>query len=250
MLKNHLTYTDILLCKKELSNTELITTAKITEILDKAFIKFSRKLRQEKGVIPNQVMMPLNIISNSAIASTTAANYTGTMVTRPAFDILGRIVIAKTACTLTGSNTLVLQGSYNDDDDATYETVKEITLTSGVNTQTATFTDNYAYYKIKIVTADVITPGTPPTTAAGTCSLTGSIYLVENPFDDAVLLLALSDIYSYLSFYVDDSFKAEAKEKIEQFEIEFQKLAFSKDVTGDRVSDYEDGEFTFYERML
>lgn len=242
MFQNFITYTDVFRRKAILD--ELISDADMTEIISDMGIQIESRLRQDKGVLPDQVMNPEYLAKGVTI--TTA--YTGTSKSRNSWNIVKRIVIEKTSCTVAGLVTLKLYGAY-EDSLASYKLIKSIVLTSGVNTQTAVFPGNYNYYKFDI-TLESVTSGTPPVTVAGAINMTADVYLVENSFDEAILLLSIAQGFDTLQNYPDDAIKAEYEKYTKLFEAEFKNLSYSVDKTGDQIPDYEDGDFTSYERML
>lgn len=214
MIRNFTTSADLLKRESELSRVK--DTTGMENIIQKAFEDFAIELRESKGSITSNVMLPCYIFTSQSIT----ASYTGVKVSPYDLDKrMNRLVIEKTVTTCTGANTLVLKGS---DDGINFLTITTLTLDSTV-TQSIKYIASYLHYKVDI-------------NVGGVLNMTATVYVVESPFDICVEFLALAYVFESL-IKTDDIFIVKSDRYRKLYEDKFANLNYGYDSDLDGVND-------------
>jgi hypothetical protein len=217
MLQNFITSTDLYLYEPNLS--ELISGWSGSPInqIGLAFKKILGDLRAD-GKDTRLMMLPL-WLSSSTYPNTDhiTSGVSSVRIEQQRINRVGRFVIEKTACTLTGENTIALEGS---NDGINFDTVTSLSLTTGAGTINATFSIEYTYYRYAV-------------TVGGTLDMTAEIYLVETSFDELICLCSLYYIFSALSKSQGDAAWNKCNQRYQDYVNELRQMRYSYDVNED-----------------
>ncbi len=225
MLRNFCTSTDLLKINRNLTAFISGWSGCPDDQFSNAFDRLSLDLG--KGGDDTRLMMIPLWLSSSAEPHTDhiTAACTSTKVAEQRTNRVHRFVIEKTACILTGTtNTIYLDGSL---DGTNWDTaIATIVITTGVGIQSSTFSQEYCYYRYRVVLGTVL-------------DMTAKIYLVETTFDILICYYALYFIYMGSSITDDDKVKkAELMEKAYEKGLAYLRYSYDKDESGT----IEDGE--------
>ena len=213
MIRNFTKDSDFL--KREPALSRLLKTDELSAIPDIAFSDFCTDLRNDKGSIPANVMIPFYFAQSKAIT----ANDTITGSFDDPYKRLNRLVIDKTVTVCTGTNKAILKGSQ---DNTTFVKIGEITLDTSAS-QSVKFPSSFTYYQVDIE-------------VGGALNMTTDLFLVESPFDHCIESLCLSYAYSQC-IRTDDIFITLADKYRKEYEKRFQNLNFWYDSDSNGVND-------------